>query len=134
MTTLEALLCTAYEQEAACYARALQIAENAGPALRNGQAAEAEMSGLVACLHDVDTIETGIKGHKEAWQKSARDAGPELRALLARVAELIQSLQDRLAAAEQAARAHIGRLGPQLDEMIRSRRMRQAYGGIMARR
>lgn len=132
MTPHDTLLCQAYHEEAERYAEALKLAEQLADSLRQGALAEDALQRLVTLLEEVALLETRIAPVKESWNQAGTSPSPELREVLARVAELIQRLAACVNAAEQEAVVQKGLLAPKLDGLIRSRQMQQAYGGVMS--
>ncbi|HZT83562.1 MAG TPA: hypothetical protein VFA26_25250 [Gemmataceae bacterium] len=129
---LEALLCQAYREQADCYERALPLAEEAARDIRGGGTGETPMIQLLALLDAVRAVEARAGPLKAEWQAAGRPPGAEFRAVLQRVAGLIERLTGHVQAAEHQARAHRDRLAPQLDAAAAGQRMQQAYAGAMA--
>lgn len=122
-----ALLRTAYEQEAECYQRALQLAEDLPALLQQGQDTDEKLRQILTCCDEVKAIEARIAQTKKRWQDQDEELGPELQSVLDRVTELITRLGARIREAEQQAGMQKARLVPELDAAIRSRQMQQAY-------
>jgi len=124
----EAVLCSAYRDQAERYRRALALADDLPAQLRAGDEHGGQLGGVLALLAEVAAIEEHIRPVKEHWARGDGKPGPELRAVLGEVARLIGRLADALAAAEREAAARHAVLAPQVEAMARGRAMRRAYG------
>jgi hypothetical protein len=112
----EAALCAAYREQAALYRQAAALAEQDGL-----------LDAVWALVAEAAAIEERIGPAKESWTRRGDKPGPELRAVLADVAQRIGHLTRRLGEAEREALARQRELVPQLDALIRARAMRAAY-------
>jgi hypothetical protein len=124
---LQDTLCSAYGEEAALYAKALDLAEQLALGLRNGDKIDVLLQRLVGVLAEVNAVESQLAGTKLRWQESGQQPDNELRAVLSRLEGLIRSVQEHVQEAEQEARKRQARLTPELDNLIRGRLMRRAY-------
>ena len=83
---------------------------------------------LDSVLAHVAALEADMADDKEAWRRSGQQPGPELHALLERLAERLGTLAARVNRYVADLEARKTRLMPEIDELIQSRRMLQAYG------
>jgi len=126
--TPEAVLCSAYRDQAERYRQAGALAESLPALIRSGDDHSEGLGRVMALLAEVAAIEERVRPLKEQWTRGGSTPGPELRAVLTEATQLIQRLAQSLAAAEQEAAARHERLVPQVDAVIRARAMRRAYG------
>jgi hypothetical protein len=124
----EAVLCATYREQAACYRRAVALAESLPALIRSGDDHAAPVSRILALLADVVASEERGRAVKEQWVRAGIPPGAELRATLTELTHLIEQLACSLARAEQEATACRQCLGPEIDTLIRGRAMRRAYG------
>jgi hypothetical protein len=124
----EALLFAAYQEEAGRYAAALQVAE----ALRSGAGqtgtADEKLPQMLAHLDAVAAIEARIMETKRWWVATGQQPGPQLRAVLEQVTQLIERLAVCVRETELAALAEKQSLLPELDSAARVWQMQRAYG------
>ena len=132
-SNLESVLCASYQKEAILYRKALEAARHIQEALQRGQAVQTEMQALADLMKEISEIETSFFENKKIWKQSGNKPGPQLQVLLTEVADLIQDLLAAIGEAEKQAQFQADSLGPQLDSLIRERKMRRAYGGVMAK-
>lgn len=123
----EALLCTAYREEADCYAQALRLAEELPAALGPGGSSPEKLQKILDCFDRVAAIEGRINETKKTWRSGAPGPGPELKTVLDHITQLIEHLQSRMSDVEKQASAQKELLEPKLDASIRGQRMQRAY-------
>jgi hypothetical protein len=131
---LEPILCDSYRRQALCYRQSLELAVAIQSALEQGQEVQRELEALAVSMQEISKTEAETKEARQTWDRSGKKPGSELQSLLGEVAHLIRELLARIGEAEKHAQLQADRLGPQLDQLIRSQQMRRAYGGIMVRR
>lgn len=120
--SLEQRLCDAYRRQIECYERALCMIGQAADDIESDWTTE-----LQTILDEVTTIERSSATDKQTWTQAGKAPGPELRSALDTLAERIQAvagLVDRRLAALSERRQ---RLLPELEGIMRQRRMMQAY-------
>ena len=130
---LEATLCQAFREQATLYDRALSLADSLTPSLRRGEDVTDTLGQVVALLEQVSVLETRLALSWKLWEKKGRQPGPELTAVLAEVRGLAERLSHWVAEAEGEAKAQQQQIVPQLDALIRLRKMQRAYGSVQIR-
>jgi hypothetical protein len=123
----EALLHAAFVQEADCYAQALRLAGELAEACGRGEPIDDRLGRVLELLDEVAGHEARIAPHKQRWEQAGRHAGPELRAVMDRIAALIRELGRHIHTIEEAARLRRDQIGAELDVCDRRRRMQRAY-------
>jgi hypothetical protein len=83
---------------------------------------------LATVLNDVTALDAAMRDDKEAWRRSGEQPGPELAAVLDRLAARIGELAVRIDRHVADLEARKLRLLPEIDTFIQKRRMLQAYG------
>ncbi|HWG43735.1 MAG TPA: hypothetical protein VN688_13185 [Gemmataceae bacterium] len=126
-TDWQAVLQTAYLEEAACYARAAQLAGELVAACGRGEPIGDQLRPILDLLDEVALHESRIAPTKASWEQAGRPTGPELRGMMDRIAALIEQLGGQLKTIEQAARERRERLAVELDACNRRRQMQRAY-------
>jgi hypothetical protein len=124
----EAALCQAFREQADRYRSALALADDLPAALRRGDDVSGRLAEVMALLDEVAAGEARLAPARGLWQRSGSAPGPELRALIADVTDLVDRLARTLGEAEQEVARRRQSLAPQLDALIRGRQMRRAYG------
>lgn len=122
-----AILFTAYQQEAECYAQALRLADDLPAALQQGEDSAEKMRQVLACFNEVRAIEDRIAETKQHWIDDGQRPDDEFKAVLDRITDLLERLSARLQEAEQQAAARKISLIPELDSLIRTQQMQRAY-------
>ena len=123
----EKLLLAAYREQAMYYASALRLAEQR----RGGDPGDIPPA-VVAFLDKIAAVEARMTETKSWWLATGQKAGPDLRAALDEVTQLIDRLTSCVREAEQTASASRQALTPQLDAAARGMQMRRAYAGAQA--
>ena len=124
---MQAVLHAALEREAACYTAALQTAAEQAAACGCGEPIDDRLQQVFARLGEVAEQEARIAAVKRQWDEAGRPAGPQLRAVLNRLAALIRRLSGELRIIEEEVRARRDRLAAELDVCNRRRQMQRAY-------
>ena len=127
LADLETTLCRAYAEEVELYSRALTVAESLSTALERAQEHTAPLHDLLGLLDEIKRIESQIAISKGQWQSSGQKPGPALKAVLARLSELIERLAEHIRRAERTAAERLIQLTPELDAAVRGQQMRRAY-------
>lgn len=124
----EALLREVYQEQRGHYTQALRAAEGLLDALARGTNLEEPTRQLAAHLNRTSAAEIRVQELKRHWQQSGGKPGPELKALLDQVAQLIAQLIDRVKQAETLTVGRQNLLLPELEIQARNRQMQQVYG------
>ena len=115
---LDVVLCEAYQEQEALYARALALTCN--------EPADRWLPEVLTLFGRIAVIEGTVGPAKRQWQEGgARSAA--LDACLERVAGLIRELQAAVASAYERTEAGQRDLLPELDRLARAQHMRRAY-------
>lgn len=125
---MEKLLCAGYIQEAEHYAQALAAAAQVEAALTRGDTGTQELQQVTQHLDDVRRIESDLAETRNRWTAAGRKPGVELSRWLDRIAGLIVALRERIDQALNVGAKHKAKLAPALDDVVRRRHVRQAYG------
>lgn len=123
----EAELCQAYQKETTNYLRALAEMETVLEAFRQGRHADEAIQRLTVLLEEVASIEESIALAKRRWSDRGGKPGPELRAVLTSLAQILERLLERIGEAERHAWAQQKQLLPELVHLAQGRRMQRAY-------
>jgi hypothetical protein len=124
---LEPPLIGNYQKQLPLYQRALAIAERQ----ETGALAVAGndwVRGLNCALEEIASLDAALAADKNAWRLSGQQPGPELSALLMRVAEYIKALSGAIDRHVAQIQERKEKLMPALDKFIQQRRMLEAYG------
>ena len=116
---LEERLRQGYQQQLILYDQALVIVEERGPDWAHA---------LGTILEKVTLLDATMTGDKTAWRGSAVQAGPELSVLLDQVKQRIARLAECIHCDITDLQARQQQLLPEIDDLIRRRRMLEAYG------
>jgi hypothetical protein len=129
---LEIKLRQSYTQEIDLYQQALEVAERLQLAYRENSAnGESVLQELLMILDQIACIDQDSILIRELWKNSGYSAGPELQQVLNMVAELIQKLAERIAAAEATLQEQKARLAPELDAVNRVQQAQRSYGRVL---
>ena len=115
---LEQRLLEGYREQLRYYERALQCAEHPTGA-----------PDLLAVLDVIAQADARIAEAKAAWRLSGRSPGQELSEVLGRIADRIRALADCVDRRIVQTQMSKQELLPEMDAIIRQRRMLHAYGG-----
>jgi hypothetical protein len=122
-----AVLYTAYLEEAEQYAAALALAREVTAACRRGEAMEERLSQVLALLTETAKRDALLAPTKQRWEQAGRPSNDALRAVMDRIAGLIQQIRDELQVMEQTVQARRDQLADELDVCNRRCRMQRAY-------
>ncbi|HWY87178.1 MAG TPA: hypothetical protein VNX28_10660 [Gemmataceae bacterium] len=124
---LEERLLRGYQDQLPHYDRAATILERyAGNP--NAAASDNWAHELRAALADVTRLDAAMAEDKSAWRLAELQPGPELRAVLERVAARLATLAAGVQRHVADLEARRAQLLPEIDDFIQKRRMLQAYG------
>jgi hypothetical protein len=123
----ENILCSAYDEEAGLYTRALQLTEETSSTCTLGQNANEKLAHVARLLDAVAAVEERIAGTKSLWRQLNQHPGAQLVAATAHVKELISRLTIHIQQAERQASAQRNLLVPELEAIARAHQMQQAY-------
>jgi len=126
--TPETAICSAYREQVECYRRAAEMAEPLAGLIREGEDHSQRLESVLGLLAEAASIEERIRPLMEHWARAGGRPEPQLRAILTEATHRIEYLARSLAEAEREAAQRHAELVPQIDTVIRSRRMRRAYG------
>lgn len=122
-----------YQEELAHYAEARAAAGELRVALARGDDPGDLLARIAGRMDEVARLEADLAGTKELWQRAGARPGPELRAVLSRLAAAVEELAGVVRGLEDDARAKKTLLAPELDELARARQMQRAYGSARGR-
>jgi hypothetical protein len=127
LAALELRLLRGYQEQVLLYDRAASVLG------RHECNADSKEDGnwaheLHAILRDVTGLDASMADDKTAWRQVERPPGPELRAVLERVAASIGTLASGIQRHVADLEARRTQLLPEIDDFIQKRRMLQAYG------
>jgi hypothetical protein len=125
----EAVLCAAYQEEAALYRQALALTADIQSTLHQGGNAEAALQHVLTLLNQVGAIEARIAPVKAQYHGGGAKPGSQLHDVLQELRQIVERLAEGIGEAERVARERKSRLEPELDAIIRSSQMQRAYGG-----
>ena len=121
---LEERLTRALEEQVRHYDQAHRVLDDA-----DTSDLEAWASRLDAALDAVRTNELALAQDRAAWHGTGRKPGPTLSGVLARLAERVQSLAQRVDAEIALLLTRRQQMLPAIDLLMRQERMLKAYGG-----
>jgi hypothetical protein len=124
---LEERLLRGYQDQLPHYDRAATILERY-PGNPNGATSDNWVHELRAALADVASLDAAMANDKSAWRLAEQQPGPELRAVLERVAASLATLAAGVQRHVAVLEARRAQLLPEIDDFIQKRRMLQAYG------
>jgi hypothetical protein len=124
---LEERLLRGYQDQLPHYDRAATLLERhaGGP---NAAASDDWAHELRAALADVASLDAAMADDKIAWRLAEQHPGPELQAVLERVAASLATLAAGVQRHVADLEARRAQLVPEIDDFIQKRRMLQAYG------
>jgi hypothetical protein len=123
-------LCAGYAEEARHYARALTLAEQLEATLGRGQSVAPLLGGIGEVLGEVQAVENRLAPLKAHWRATGEKPGVGLATTLDEVADMIRRLHTLVESACLRATQQKDHLVPELDDAIRRRHMRRAYGDV----
>jgi hypothetical protein len=124
---LEAILHAVYAENADRYAAALRLADDLAVACDRGEPIDDRLRQVFDLIGEAANREASLAALKQNGEGEGRRAGPDLRAVMDRIAGLIEELSRRLQTIERAARVRRDELAAQLDVCNRQRQMQRAY-------
>jgi hypothetical protein len=122
----EAVLTAGYEEEARLYARALELAEPLPGLLREGKA-DGRLPQILGLFVQISEVEARLAAAKSRWERNGGAPGAALRLVKEQLTALMEKLLGHIRLAEQETLSQRDRLLPELDALVRARRMQQAY-------
>jgi hypothetical protein len=124
---LGSVLYAAYLDEAEHYAAALQLAGEVAAACRRGEAIDERLGQVLALLTETAKRDALLAPAKQRWDQAGRPCNDALRAVMDRIATLIQHIRNELQTIEQTVQKQRDQLADELDVCNRRCRMQRAY-------
>jgi hypothetical protein len=120
--TLEQRLLRGYQEQLRLYDQALAVVDQETGVSSHWAGA------LDILMKTISTLDAALAEDKAAWRQGGRQPGPELSALLDRIAGRLAMLGQIVQGQVAEFEARKARLVPEMDAFIQQRRMLNAYG------
>ena len=122
------------KEETSRYQRAMELAGRLPVRFAAGEDAFAELRELDQLLLDIAVVHGRVRNLKLEWDQSETNPTIEITQTMNRLRKQLESLLTAIQSAEDAAAARQEQLRPQLNEQLKTQKMRSAYRNAITNR
>lgn len=98
----------------------------------NGKPIQNELETLHQNRQELEGIQTQASPAQSAYRKSRSTASDSVKNLSSQTTRLIQTILEKINSLEESTRESYRRLTPEINQSVRSKQMKTAYGNLMS--